>query len=41
MVSDTTVANQKPKKEAIKDLGFSQKQAERFETLASNKDLIE
>ncbi|SKB00035.1 hypothetical protein SAMN05443428_1412 [Caloramator quimbayensis] len=33
--------NQKPKHEVIKDLGFNQKQAERFETLANNKDLVE
>ena len=32
---------QKPKHEVITDLGFSQKQAERFETLGSNKDLVE
>ena len=44
--SDTTVdlpkANtQRPKKEVIQELGFTQKQAERFETLAKNKDLVE
>lgn len=31
----------KPKKEVIKDLGLSEKQAQRFETLADNKDLVE
>lgn len=31
----------KTKSEVVKDLGFSQKQAERFETLADNKDLVE
>lgn len=31
----------KPKKEVIQDLGFSEKQAQRFETLADNKDLVE
>lgn len=33
--------NQKPKNEVIKDLGFSERQAQRFETLADNKDLVE
>lgn len=32
---------QKPKKEIIQDLGFNRQQAERFEILAKNKDLIE
>ncbi len=41
MVSDTDVDNQKPKKQVIEELGFNQKQAERFETLSSNKDLVE
>lgn len=41
MVTDTTVHNQKPKSEVIKNLGFSEKQAQRFETLADNKDLVE
>jgi hypothetical protein len=41
MVTDTAVHNQKPKNEVIKDLGFSEKQAQRFETLADNKDLVE
>lgn len=43
-ITDTIVANiqkQKPKKEVIQELGFSQKQAERFETLANNKDIVE
>lgn len=31
----------KPKKEVLKDLGFNAKQAERFETLAENKEIIE
>jgi len=31
----------KSKKEVIEDLGFSQKQAERLETLAENRDLVE
>jgi len=31
----------KTKKETISDLGFSEKQAERFETLADNKDVVE
>lgn len=30
-----------PKKEVVKGLGFSEKQAQRFETLADNKDLVE
>ena len=38
----TTVCSfDKPKKEVIKDLGLSEKQAQRFETLAGNKDLVE
>lgn len=41
MVSDTAVANQKPKLEVVKDLGFTPKQANRFETLANNKDIVE
>ena len=39
MVSDSSV--DLPKKEVIQNLGFNQKQAERFETLAKNKDLVE
>ena len=31
----------KPKKEVVADLGFSEKQAERFETLAENPDIVE
>lgn len=41
MVSDSGVDNQKPKKQVIQELGLNQKQAERFETLSSNKDLVE
>lgn len=41
MVSDTSVANQKTKKQVIEELGFNKKQAERFETLSSNKDIVE
>jgi DNA modification methylase len=41
MVNDSSVDNQKPKKEVLKDLGFNEKQAERFETLAENKEIIE
>ena len=41
MVADTTVDNQKTKTETIHELGFTQKQAERFETLASHPDLVE
>lgn len=39
MVSDSSV--DLSKKEVIQNLGFNQKQAERFETLAKNKDLVE
>lgn len=39
--TDNTVYFEKPKKEVIKELGFSEKQAQRFETLADNKDLVE
>lgn len=38
---DTAVHLVKPKSEVIKNLGFSEKQAQRFETLADNKDLVE
>ena len=43
---DTTVTSKidkdiNTKKEIIQNLGFKQKQAERFETLAKNKDLVE
>lgn len=41
MISDSSVDNQKPKKQVIQELGFNQKQAERFETLSSNKDIVE
>lgn len=33
--------NKKPKYETIKELGFTQKQIQQFETLANNKDLVE
>ena len=33
--------SQKTKAETVRDLGFSTKQVERFETLADNKDLVE
>jgi len=39
--NDSGVDLVKPKKEVIQNLGFSQKQAERFEALANNKDLVE
>lgn len=39
--TDTAVASFKPKSEVVRDLGFSAKQVERFEALASNKDLVE
>jgi len=38
---DTTVDKLETKKETIERLGFNQKQAERFETLSSNKDVVE
>lgn len=38
---DIDVVKLETKKEAIERLGFNQKQAERFETLASNKDIVE
>lgn len=38
---DFEIEKSKPKHQVIKDLGFNQKQAERFETLANNKDLVE
>ena len=37
---DSTVPS-KPKKEVIENLGFTKKQAQRFEVLANNKDLVE
>ena len=39
--NDTAVDFQKTKSESIKELGFNQKQIERFQTLAANKDIIE
>ena len=39
--TDTAVASFKPKSKAVRDLGFTPKQVERFETLADNKDLVE
>jgi len=39
--SDSGVALQKTKTERISDLGFTPKQVERFETLASNQDLVD
>lgn len=39
--TDSAVHVQKPKRQVIKDLGLSEKQAQRFETLADNKDLVE
>lgn len=41
MVSDSSVDNQKTKKQVVEELGFNQKQAERFEKLSSNKDIVE
>ena len=38
---DTAVDYIKPKMQAAKELGFDQKQVERFQTLAANKDLVE
>jgi hypothetical protein len=39
--TDSGVGFEKPKIEVIQELGFSEKQAERFETLADNQDLVE
>lgn len=39
--NDSTVAFEKTKAEAVRNLGFSPKQVERFETLADNRDLVE
>lgn len=36
-----SISSVKPKHEVIKELGFSKDQANRFETLANNKDLVE
>ena len=41
MVNDSSVDNQRTKKQVVEELGFNQKQAERFETLSSNKDVVE
>lgn len=41
MVGDSSVDNQKTKKQVVEELGFNQKQAERFEKLSSNKDIVE
>ena len=41
MVNDSSVDNQKTKKQVVEELGFNQKQAERFETLSSNKEIVE
>lgn len=41
MIIDSSVANQKPKKQVVKELGFNQKQVERFETLSANKEIVE
>ena len=38
---DSGVDYIKPKMQAAKELGFDQKQVERFQTLAANKDLVE
>lgn len=38
---DTAVEFDKPKMQVVKEMGFTQKQAERFETLADNLDVIE
>ena len=35
------LVEEKPKHEIINDLGFNQAQAQRFETLANNKDIVE
>lgn len=38
---DTSVVKLETKKDTIERLGFNQKQAERFETLSSNKEIVE
>ena len=38
---DSAVVRSRTKTETVRDLGFSTKQVERFETLADNKDLVE
>jgi N6-adenosine-specific RNA methylase IME4 len=40
MQIDTSVEKQKPKSETIKELGFTQKQAERMQTLAENPEIV-
>ena len=40
MQIDSAVEKQKTKSEIIKDAGFTQKQAERFQTLAANPQII-
>lgn len=40
MQNDTGVEKQKPKSETIKELGFTQKQAERMQTLAENPEIV-
>lgn len=40
-ISGDQVPQQKPKSQIIEELGFEKKQAQRFETLAKNKDLVE
>lgn len=39
--NDSAIAGQRPKREVIRDLGFTPKQVERFEKLADNQDLVE
>ena len=39
--NDSGVENPKPKSEVIKDMGFTSKQIERFESLARNPDIVE
>lgn len=41
MQIDSAVEKQKTKSEIIKDAGFTQKQAERFQTLAANPQIVE
>lgn len=40
-IIDSGVENKKAKADVIKGAGFTQKQAERFQTLARNKDIVE
>ncbi len=37
-IIDTNVENPKPKTQAIKELGFTQKESERMQTMAKNTD---